>query len=106
MAGCGGIFRTYRGFCKGYFSRPLGIMNTYEVEFLGIITTSEIAQQFKWSNLWLKCDSTYVVGLLRTLSKEVPWKWHAKWSHALNYPDTVLGKCLTFIGKEIKLLVD
>lgn len=96
-------------FVRGVSQGPLGIMNTYEVEFLGVTTTSEIAQQFKWSNLWLKCDYTYVVGLLRTLSKEVPWKWHAKWSHALNYPDTVLAMCLTFIGKEIKeikLLVD
>lgn len=52
FAGCGSIFRIYRGFCKGCFSKPLGIMNAFEAELLGVITALEYAQQFNWSRLW------------------------------------------------------
>ncbi|GMN70027.1 hypothetical protein TIFTF001_039073 [Ficus carica] len=47
-AGCGGIFRTYKGFCKRCFSKPLGIVYAFEAELLGIITVVEFAQQFNW----------------------------------------------------------
>ena len=52
-------------------------MNAYEAKLLGVITALEFTQQFKWLNLWFECDSTYVVELLCTRSKEVPWNWHA-----------------------------
>ncbi|GMN67783.1 hypothetical protein TIFTF001_036843 [Ficus carica] len=74
MAGCRGIFRTYRGFCKGCFSKPLGIMHAFKAELLGVITALEYTQQFNWCRLWFESDSSYVVQLLRSQSKSVPWK--------------------------------
>ncbi|XP_024019488.1 uncharacterized protein LOC112091032 [Morus notabilis] len=32
LAGCGDIFKTYWGFCKGCFAKPLGILYAYEAE--------------------------------------------------------------------------
>lgn len=61
LAGCGSIFKTYRGFCNGCFSKPLGIMNAYEAELLGFITALEFAQHYSLSHLWLECDSSYMV---------------------------------------------
>lgn len=73
MTGCGGIFTTYKGFCKRCFSKPLGIMYAFEAELLGVITVVEFAQQFNWSRSWFECDSTYVVELLHNRNKSVPW---------------------------------
>ena len=50
-AGCGGIFRTYRGFIKGSFSYYLGINFAFEVELMGFILAIEIAYNWNWYNL-------------------------------------------------------
>lgn len=39
-AGCGGIFRTYRRFCKGCFANPLDNLYAFEAELMGVITCS------------------------------------------------------------------
>lgn len=43
-AGSGGIFKTYRGFCKGCFSIPIAF--TYEAEFLTAINAILFASQY------------------------------------------------------------
>ena len=67
-SGCGGVFRTSRGFVKGCFSVFLGIKYAFEAELTGKITVIEFAEKYNWNCLWFECDSIYVVNLLRTLS--------------------------------------
>ena len=50
-AGCGGIFRTCRGFIKGSFSYYLGINFAFESELMGFILAIEIAYNWNWYNL-------------------------------------------------------
>lgn len=73
MTGFGGIFRTYRRFCKGCFSFPLGVL--YEVELIGVFCAIEFVNQYIWNYLWFKCDSIYVVNLLNSNSKMMPWRF-------------------------------
>lgn len=70
----GGIFKTYRGFCKGCFAKPLGILYGYEAELTRVITAVHYAQKYDWDCLWFECDSMYVVNLLKTRSLHVPWR--------------------------------
>ena len=43
IAGYGGIFRTYMGFCKACFAKPLGVLYAFEAELWGFITAVEYA---------------------------------------------------------------
>ncbi|POO02039.1 Ribonuclease H, partial [Trema orientale] len=79
LAGCGGIFRTSRGFFKGAFAIPLGKTFAFEAELAGAIHAILYAYEFGWTNLWLECDSTYLVTLLRERSPSVPWRWKPSW---------------------------
>ena len=79
LAGCGGIFRTSRGFFKGAFAIPLGKTFAFEAELVGAIHAISYAYDFGWTNLWLECDSLYLVTLLRTRSSYVPWRWKSSW---------------------------
>ncbi|PON56459.1 Ribonuclease H-like domain containing protein [Parasponia andersonii] len=72
LAGYGSIFRTSRGFCKGAFAIPLGKVFAFEVELAGAIHAISCAYDFGWTNLWLECDSTYLVTLLRKRSPSIP----------------------------------
>lgn len=45
IVGCGGIFLTYIGFCKGCFAKPLRIIYAFGVELWGVIV--EYAIRFK-----------------------------------------------------------
>ena len=83
LAGCGGIFRTPRGFFKGAFAIPLGKSFAYEAELVGAIHAISYAFDFGWTNLWLECDSSYVVTLLRTRSSSVHWRWKPSWLRCL-----------------------
>ena len=51
QAGCGGVFRNYRGFIKGCFSFHLGIKFAFEAEIIGFIMALEFAHRIDWSNL-------------------------------------------------------
>lgn len=75
MAGCGGIFRTYRGFCKGCFVHPVCIAFALEVEFMGTISAIEYAKIYSWDKLWFGSDFTYIVDLLQKKSITVPCKY-------------------------------
>ena len=46
IAGCGGIFRTYRGFCKGCFAKPLRVLYAFEVKLWGVITAVKYSIRF------------------------------------------------------------
>ncbi|POO03498.1 Ribonuclease H-like domain containing protein [Trema orientale] len=37
-----------------------------------------------WQRLWIESDSTYVVGLLKSRSKLVPWNHRNRWFHVLH----------------------
>ncbi|GMN53285.1 hypothetical protein TIFTF001_022429 [Ficus carica] len=50
IAGYGGIFQTYRGFCKGCFAKPLGVLYAFEAELYGVITAVEYAIRFQWTH--------------------------------------------------------
>lgn len=46
MASCGGIFWTYRGFCKGCFKHPVGIAFAFEAELMGVMSAIEYAKLY------------------------------------------------------------
>ena len=79
-------------------------MHAFKAELLGVISALEYAQQFNWCRLWFESDSSYVVQLLRSQIKSVPWKWHTRWVCALNYLSEI-PYCV-YIGREIMLLID
>ena len=73
-AGCGGIFRTCRGFIKGCFSLFLGTRLAFEAEIMGFILAIEFAYKFKWKNLWVETDLTYIVALFKDSTISMPWE--------------------------------
>ena len=89
LAGCGGIFRTSRGFFKGAFAIPLGKAFAFEAELAGAIHAISYAHDFGWTNLWLECDSSYLVTLLRTRSSSVPWRWKPSWLRCIDRISTM-----------------
>ena len=84
-AGCGGIFRTCRGFIKGCFSLFLGTRLAFEAEIMGFILAIEFAYKFKWKNLWVETDSTYIVALFKDSTISMPWELRNRWSRAIRY---------------------
>ncbi|GMN27021.1 hypothetical protein TIFTF001_001497 [Ficus carica] len=85
IAGCGGIFRTYRGFYKGCFAKPLGVLYAFEVELWGVITAVKYVIKFHWTHLWFECNAIYMVDLLQNKSTNVLWKFLTRWVRAMNY---------------------
>ncbi|GMN68018.1 hypothetical protein TIFTF001_037072 [Ficus carica] len=92
IVGCGGIFPTYRGFCKGCFDKPLAVLYAFEAELYafeaelwGVIIVVEYAIKFHWTHLWFEYDATYVVDLLQNKSINIPWKFLTRWVRAMNY---------------------
>lgn len=77
MAGYGEIFRTYKGFCKGCFLTPLGVLYSSEAELMKVICAIEFANQYN--------DSIYVVNLLSSKSIMVLWRFLACWNCAINF---------------------
>ena len=72
MAGCGGIFQTYRGFCKGCFAHPVGIALAFEAELMGAISAIEYTKLYSWDKLWFESDYICIVDLLHKKSITVP----------------------------------
>ncbi|KAK3222236.1 hypothetical protein Dsin_009261 [Dipteronia sinensis] len=48
IGGCGGVFRNYQDFLKGYFAIPLGQVFAFEAELL----TASLAINFAWKYGW------------------------------------------------------
>ncbi|KAK3200069.1 hypothetical protein Dsin_023484 [Dipteronia sinensis] len=82
---CCGVFRNHRGFVKGCFASPLGIMHAFEAELSVVIKAIEYAFGFGWHNLWIECDSSYMVSLLSCRSPNVPWRFLSSWRRCLVY---------------------
>ncbi|PON53282.1 Ribonuclease H-like domain containing protein, partial [Trema orientale] len=50
----------------------------------GAIHAISYAHDFGWTNLWLECDSSYLVTLLRARSPSVPWRWKPAWLRCID----------------------
>ena len=85
LGGCGGIFRTSRGFTKACFSWGLGVCFAFEAEMMGFIIAVEKANEFNWNNIWLESDSMYIVNLFNHGIGQIPWSLHNRWLRAVYY---------------------
>lgn len=83
LLGCGGAFRTYRGFVKDCFSIMVGIAYAFEVELLAVIYAIEFAVKYPWNFIWLESDFLYVVNLITNISLDVLWRICWAWSRCL-----------------------
>ncbi|KAK0572334.1 hypothetical protein LWI29_030054 [Acer saccharum] len=83
LAGCAGVFRTCRGFVRGCFAIPLGVCFAFEAELAAAVHAIDYAWTFGWHRLWLESDSTFVVNILRSRSRKVPWRWRPAWDRCL-----------------------
>ncbi|KAK0599983.1 hypothetical protein LWI29_010426 [Acer saccharum] len=83
LSGCAGVFRTCRGFVRGCFAIPLGVCFAFEAELAAAIHAIDYAWTFGWHRLWLESDSTFVVNILRSRSRKVPWHWRPAWDRCL-----------------------
>lgn len=81
---CIGIFRICRGFCKGCYARPLGILFAFATELVMVIRTVDYAQSFQCDFLQIECNSIYVVDLLRTRSRCVLQRILAIWNKIIH----------------------
>ncbi|KAK2661126.1 hypothetical protein Ddye_007659 [Dipteronia dyeriana] len=83
LVGCAGVFRTCRGFVKCCFAIHLGVYFAFEAELADVVYAIDYAQTFGWHQLWLESDSTFVVDILRSRSRKVPWRWRSAWDRCL-----------------------
>ncbi|XP_057803497.1 uncharacterized protein LOC131018806 [Salvia miltiorrhiza] len=79
-----GVFRDHWGWVRGCFHYKYSMCNAFEAELLTVIMAIRIARARHWTKLWVESDSTYVVGLLRENSKNVPWRFKASWDDILS----------------------
>ncbi|WCJ36046.1 hypothetical protein M5689_017268 [Euphorbia peplus] len=78
-AGSGGIFRTARGFSKGCFAFSINCSYAHLAELRAAIHAISVAWERGWHNIWLECDSSYVVELFKKRSSQVPWEVRQDW---------------------------
>ena len=82
-SGAGGVFRNSRGFVKGAFAFNTGISFAYIAELKAAMFAIAKAKELGWNNLWIECDSTWVVHLLQSRSLDVPWIVRHQWDTCL-----------------------
>ena len=80
-AAIGGIFRNYRGFSKGAFSKFIGIHNAFEAELLAFMQAIEIAWEKNWRKLWVEMDSKAVVNCVMDHQFKPPWCVLTQWAN-------------------------
>ncbi|KAK2657383.1 hypothetical protein Ddye_010440 [Dipteronia dyeriana] len=68
----GGIFHNCGAFIKGCFVVPLDHVFAFEAELLAASIAINFAWQNEWHRIWLESDSSYMVQLLSSRSKQVP----------------------------------
>ncbi|KAK3189414.1 hypothetical protein Dsin_028975 [Dipteronia sinensis] len=78
-----GIFRNCRSFVKGCFDILLGHVFAFEVELLAASMGINFAWKYMWSRIWQKSDYSYVVQLLSSRSKHVPWRLRQAWQRCI-----------------------
>lgn len=83
-ARAGGIFRTSCGYARGSFAFRIGCSFAYLAELQAAIYAVNMAWDRGWHQLWLECDSSYVVGLFQSKSHHVPWTVKPMWLHCLH----------------------
>ncbi|KAK3205880.1 hypothetical protein Dsin_019926 [Dipteronia sinensis] len=62
-----------------------GILHAFEAELSAVINAIEYAFDFGWHNLWIECESSYMVSLLSCRSPNVPWRFLSFWKRCLVY---------------------
>ncbi|XP_057770241.1 uncharacterized protein LOC130990060 [Salvia miltiorrhiza] len=80
----GAVFRDKFGWVRGCFHMKCGRGFAFEAEFHAVITAIAIAHARGWTWLWIEADSTYVVNLLSSRSRDVPWRFVAAWNRTLS----------------------
>ncbi|KAK2638448.1 hypothetical protein Ddye_026243 [Dipteronia dyeriana] len=83
LVGCARVFLTCRGFVKCCFAISLGVCFAFEAELAAAIYTIDYAWTFDWRRLRLESNSTFVVDILRSRSRKVPWGWRTDWDRCL-----------------------
>ncbi|WCJ38275.1 hypothetical protein M5689_019346 [Euphorbia peplus] len=83
-ASASGIFRNYRGFPHDSFAFPVRELFTHIAELRATIMVVIIARDRGWMNLWMECDSLYVVSLFQARSRDVPWFIDSNWINCRN----------------------
>lgn len=89
IGGAGGIFRDSRGLARGSFAVHLNSTFAFEAELWAATVAIFKAQEFKWRNLWLESDSTFVVNLLKNRSDKVPWRLQSRWLTCLDFVNSI-----------------
>ncbi|XP_057791327.1 uncharacterized protein LOC131008468 [Salvia miltiorrhiza] len=56
----------------------------FEAELHAVITAIAIAHARGWMFLWIEADSMYVVNLLSSRARDVPWRFVASWNRTLH----------------------
>lgn len=105
IAGCGGIFKRLEDSAKGCFVKPSRVLYAFEAELWGVITTVKYAISFKWTHLWFECDATYIVNLLQTKSRNIPWKFLSRWGRELNFLAGITY-CVSHVFREVNRMAD
>ncbi|XP_019416419.1 PREDICTED: uncharacterized protein LOC109327710 [Lupinus angustifolius] len=77
--GCG-IFRDNKGDMLGCFATYLNIQDSLYAELFTAIMAIQIANLRGWREVWLECDSSLVVDIVKG-NKEPPWKLKNYWEH-------------------------
>ncbi|XP_057803476.1 uncharacterized protein LOC131018785 [Salvia miltiorrhiza] len=67
----GAFFRDKWSWVRGCFHIKGGIGFAFKAKLLAIITAIGIAHSRGWTKLWVEADSSYVVSLLETHSKQI-----------------------------------
>ncbi|KAK3223774.1 hypothetical protein Dsin_010799 [Dipteronia sinensis] len=61
-------------FVKGCFAIHLGQAFAFEAEFLAASMGINLSWKYRWRQIWPESESSYVVQLLSSHSKHVPWR--------------------------------
>lgn len=87
-----GVFRTSHGFVKVCFQVLICLAYAFEAQNLAVIHALEVTQAFGWFNIWIKCDSTYMVNLIQTECMTVPWHRLVRWSSCMHFLKSISFK--------------
>ncbi|XP_057802933.1 uncharacterized protein LOC131018226 [Salvia miltiorrhiza] len=80
----GGVFRDKFGWVRGCFHMKCGRGYAFEAELYAVIAAIAIAYARGWMFLWIEADSMYVVNLLSSRARDVPWRFVASWNRTLH----------------------
>jgi ribonuclease HI len=80
---CGGIFRDSNSNFISCFAENIGGGSAYHAELSAIMRAVEIANQRRWSNLWIESDSSLVVMAFKN-SSMIPCCLRNRWINCRN----------------------